>query len=172
MKNKQDLSNNENSVDDTSEAKIDKHRSIIFQRRSLAPIQQQDEVSNENNETTNEQTFDIIEYIQKLKNEREIWTKTLRERKSKFRRIDKKIRNHMNNTNLDLSILSDEQKKYIQSKPNYEKISSNINNLIDVAVKETIINETINHLKKNLDEQIKRDINLYTKKIILLDNNI
>lgn len=88
------------------------------------------------------------------------------ERKSKRRRLVKQSTFGPDKIDIDLSILPEFDKNYIQSRPNYQQISNKINNLPDLAVKISILNATIKHLNEKLEEKIHQDINNYTKKII------
>ncbi|KAK0180038.1 hypothetical protein PV327_005721 [Microctonus hyperodae] len=171
-------------ADNTSELPkiINKRRSSIFQRRSITRHAQDNVVDTCGNETEiandesqvqpvpeEENKFDLNAYIMCLKNEREEWRKTLSERKSQRRRLTKQELNIGNECELDLTVLTNCERSFLSSRPNYHQILKNVNNLVPLAVKIATLNSHINHLHENLRIIMKEKIIESTKQINELD---
>lgn len=102
-----------------------------------------------------------------MKHERQLWKKTLKERKSR-RRVLVKQELISKEIDEDLNILNESEKLFLQLQPNYSKISKNITNLVPIAVKIAQLNSHINHLNKNLSDCMNEKIYDATKQLAKL----
>ena len=102
-----------------------------------------------------------------MRKERKQWKETLQERKLNTK-IAKKERNIIKTDGppLDLSILTDSQKAFVNARPPYEQIFENIKTLKDLAVKIAVLKQEIDLLNNTLLLKIERKVAAATKALI------
>ncbi|XP_015596974.1 uncharacterized protein LOC107268571 [Cephus cinctus] len=149
---------------------IQKRKSAIFQRRSLAPPiidsncttnfndgmkQLCDVECTKDNEI--EEAFNLQEYIQSLKQERKLWQEKLSSRKRQRKDLTKQKDNILRSgQDLDLNVLSESERSFLLARPNYEHICSNGIKLSDVTDKVVMLNKCVHRLN-NIFIQMMED---------------
>ena len=114
-----------------------------------------------------EEPFDLRAYIDSLKREKKAWNEVLQERRNQYRDlVTKKAMVENNGQEIDLSVLTESERNFIEARPNYEHIVKSSKALVDMAVKVTILNQHCTQLKERFLENMEKKIKEATKKII------
>ncbi|KOC65974.1 hypothetical protein WH47_12773 [Habropoda laboriosa] len=166
-----------NGEKDSNEKVIRKRRSSVFQSRASTfnecegvsfgeTAKAVDAVKN-TSEVLQEENFNLKEYIMCLKNEREEWIDTLKQRKAQRKNLTKeKLHFESQGQLLDLSILTDCEKAFIRSKPNYQYICRNYKKLLDITVKLSVLHNKVYKLNQRFISQMEGKLHRITEKVI------
>lgn len=122
-------------------------------------------------DTEDKEYVDLPSYIKKLRNERQEWKATLNARKSRRRNLQKqKAVVKKNRVDLDVSILSEDERSFLLSRPSYQHICRNIKILADAAVKIATLNREIDVLNDRLTMKMEQKLLDATKSIIYMSS--
>lgn len=166
--------NVEESLND--EPVVHKRRSSVFQSKlneskelERSQVTEDDKsVSNSNeNQQLQEDTFNLEEYIIRLRNERKEWIKTLKERKMQRRSLMKKKASvESQGQLLDYSVLTEHEKAFVSVKPNYHELCKNYTKLSDINLRTRLLRTLVYKLKQDFILQMEGKLDRATKKII------
>ncbi|KAI4501180.1 hypothetical protein M0802_003553 [Mischocyttarus mexicanus] len=171
-------------MEELSNKVIRKRRSLVFHSRTskslideelkeIRNLENDDSLSDNKckrprvSDITREESFNLQEYINDLKQERKLWQLKLKERKSK-RRVLTKQKSALENLgqNLDYKALSDSERSFLSANPNYEYIYENSQKLSKTTLKVILLNELISKLNNRFMIRMKEKLDKTTKKII------
>ncbi|XP_012269770.1 uncharacterized protein LOC105694034 [Athalia rosae] len=129
-------------------------------------IQTRNADNHENNAST-EQPFDLEKYINRLEHERSMWKQTLLERKRQYKSLLKQSTNQQQHEqDLDLSVLSENERTFLLVRPNYEHICVKANNLSTLAAEITILNDHVTHLHNRSILRAQKKLDNLTSKVM------
>ncbi|KAG7197867.1 hypothetical protein KM043_001678 [Ampulex compressa] len=159
-----------------------KRRSSIFQTRviNFKRCAEEDAESDENlreklesreeyilDEVKEQGTFNLSQYVESLRKERKLWQERWKERKSQRRNLVKqKARMEEEGQSLDLNLLSDAERVFVASRPNYEHIHKNTKRLTNVASKIIILNQLVQRLNQRFTSKLEEETYNFTRQII------
>ncbi|XP_012531070.1 uncharacterized protein LOC105833687 isoform X1 [Monomorium pharaonis] len=166
-----------------SESTIHKRKSLVFHTRfSVARDHDKDvndEVitngnrfaSNKDEETCNTkndiEAFNLKEYIEKLKQERKDWQQEYRKRKTQRRNLIKqKISMEEQGQILDINVLTETERTFVLTRPNYEHICKNSKKLQDVALRISTLSQNVHKLNRRFMERMESNIAKATVQVI------
>ncbi|KYN06698.1 hypothetical protein ALC62_02356 [Cyphomyrmex costatus] len=162
-----------------SESTIHKRRSSIFHSRiSIARDHQQDdnEVTINGNRpdqkeeecnVKNVKAFNLKEYTDKLKQERKDWQQEYRNRKVQRRNLTKqKLRTEGQGQILDINVLTEAERAFVLTRPNYEHICKNSQKLLNMALKISMLSQHVHKLNQRFMERMEGNISKATVNII------
>ena len=111
--------------------------------------------------------FDLRGYIDSLKHEKKSWHDFYQELKVRNRKlVKKKALIEQNGQDVDLSVLSESERNFIEARPNYEHIVKSSKTLVDMAVKVAVLNQQCNNLNKRFKSKLEGRIQDATAKVI------
>ncbi|XP_051158643.1 uncharacterized protein LOC127280004 [Leptopilina boulardi] len=155
-----------------------KRRSSIFQRRSIL-FTDVNSVSEDLEETkiekssispvkqNAEETFDLQAYNDKLKEEIAAWHDVMKERQNEYKKLMKKRAEvKKNGQEVDLTLLSEDERKFFESRPNLDLLMSNVKELMDVTMQNVILNQHCSQRYEYLQFLLEEKMNEAKKKII------
>lgn len=117
---------------------------------------------NAENETSN-----LKEYVEKLRQERKDWQQEYKNRKVQRRNLTKqKASVEGQGQVLNINILTETERTFILTRPNYEHICKNSQKLLDMALKISMLNQHVYKLNRRFMEQIEGNIAKATANII------
>ncbi|KAM0735871.1 hypothetical protein ACS0PU_009832 [Formica fusca] len=164
-----------------SEKTVYKRRSSIFHTRIITCDQTKDNegTSNENrfspnkvNEECiiqNDEAFNLKEYIEKLKQERKDWQKEYKNRKIQRKNLTKqKTSVEEQGQVFDINILTESDRVFLLTRPDYEHICQNSRKTLDAALKISTLSQHIHKLNKKFMEKMENNISTATKNVIKL----
>ncbi|XP_070165797.1 uncharacterized protein [Polyergus mexicanus] len=164
-----------------SEKTVYKRRSSIFQTRIITYDQTKgnEGTSNENrfspnkvNEEyiiQNDEAFNLKEYIEKLKQERKDWQKEYKNRKIQRKNLTKQKTSVEGQGQIfDINILTESDRVFLSTRPNYEHICQNSRKTLDAALKISTLSQHIYKLNKKFMEKMENNISTATKNVIKL----
>ncbi|XP_008212482.1 uncharacterized protein LOC100119765 [Nasonia vitripennis] len=160
----------ENSITSVSEKKVNKRRSSIFKRQSIVPPQDQDlentnateEISHESKKfkplKDEETKFDIIKYIESLKKEDKKWREEYAKRKTRVHELTKREKIvQQTGQKLDITVLSDSERAFLATKPDYEEFNKNLFQLHAMATKVTFLNRYAENFYEKSTSKLQND---------------
>lgn len=114
------------------------------------------------------ESFDIKKYIDSLKKEDKCWRSEYLKRKSQTQEFLKRDKNHDYIQTIDYSCLSDSERAFLSTKPDYDEFNKNLFQLHAMATKvvylnlcaENFCNKSSFKLQKDLDNAKYRIISL------------
>ncbi|CAK9810414.1 hypothetical protein ANTPLA_LOCUS6579 [Anthophora plagiata] len=166
-----------NAEKDSNEKIVRKRRSSIFQSRATTfneceggeteKAVDAEDATKCASTVSQEETFNLKEYIMCLKNERKEWIDTLKQRKAQ-RKILKKQKLCLEDQGqlVDLNILTDCERAFVTAKPNYQCICRNYKKLSDVTVKLSILHGKVYKLNQRFISEMGKKLRRITKKVI------
>ena len=118
-------------------------------------------------EALQEDAFNLEEYINGLKNEREEWIRTLRRRKAEQKSLTKhKLRLESEGQPLDLNILPDSEKTFVIARPDYQHICKSNKRLSETTLRVSVLNRMANALNQRFIFQMEKRLGKVTEKVI------
>lgn len=122
---------------------------------------------NEEDTQTGAETFDLEEYIEKLKQERKDWLQEYKKRKIQRKNLTKqKAIAESQGQLLDVNILTEFERAFIKARPNYEYICKNSQKLSDVALKISTLSQLVHKLNQRFMEKMENNISRASRDII------
>ncbi|KYN27600.1 PREDICTED: uncharacterized protein LOC108771137 [Trachymyrmex cornetzi] len=163
-----------------SEKTIHKRRSSVFHARfSIACDHKKDDngvITNRNRPNQKEkecnakdtvEAFNLREYIDKLRQERKDWQQEYRNRKTQRKNLTKqKTSTERQGQNLDINVLTEAERAFVFTRPNYEHICKNSQKLLDVALKISKLSQHVHKLNEKFMERMKNNISKATVNVI------
>ncbi|XP_011633404.1 uncharacterized protein LOC105424718 [Pogonomyrmex barbatus] len=163
---------------------VHKRRSSIFCTRNV--VRDQDEGINEvtaNEDTPNNdkgkcnaknnvEVFNLKEYIEKLRQERKDWQQKYKNRKVQRKNLTKqKITIEGQGQILDINLLTESERHFVLTRPNYEHICKNSQKLLDLALKLSILSQHVYKLNRRFMEKMEGNISKATIDIIKISEH-
>ncbi|KZC13287.1 PREDICTED: uncharacterized protein LOC107191395 [Dufourea novaeangliae] len=154
---------------------VHKRRSSIFQSRiTVFDECEGNEKSLENHDTNKYvsktpevEGFNLELYIRNLKEERKEWIETLRQRKAERKSLKKqKLRLENQGKSVDLITLSDSEKAFVTSRPDYQSICKSNKRLTEMALKVSILHHMVYKLNQRFILRMEKKLCRVTKKVI------
>lgn len=161
-----------------SERTVHKRRSSIFHTRIVTRDHDEDDESiingsrsapNNDEEKCNakDENFNLKEYIEKLRQERKDWQQEYKNRKVQRRNLTKqKASVEGQGQVLDINILTEAERTFVLTRPNYEHICKNGQKLLDVALKISTLTQHVHKLNRRFMERMESNISKATVNII------
>ncbi|KYN35858.1 hypothetical protein ALC56_09649 [Trachymyrmex septentrionalis] len=163
-----------------SEKTVYKRRSSVFHARfSITHDHQKDDngvIINGNGPNQKEkecnakdavEVFNLKEYIEKLRQERKDWQQEYRNRKAQWKNLTKqKTSLEGQGQVLDINVLTEAERAFVLTRPNYEHICKNSQKLLDVAVKISKLSQHVHKLNEKFMERMKDNISKATANVI------
>lgn len=116
---------------------------------------------------TNVETFNLKEYVGKLKQERKDWQQEYKNRKIRRKNLAKqKINLEKQGQPLDINILTESERVFLMSRPNYEHMCKSSKNLSNMALKISILNQLVCKLNKQFMKKMEDNISRATRDVI------
>ncbi|XP_029160382.1 uncharacterized protein LOC114932387 [Nylanderia fulva] len=115
------------------------------------------------------EAFNLKEYIEKLKQERKDWQQEYRERKTQRKNLTKQ-KNSMKGQVFDENLLTESERDFLLSRPNYEHIYQNNQKIVDAALKISTLSQHVHRLNQKFIEKMENNISTATKNIIKLED--
>ncbi|XP_076673677.1 uncharacterized protein LOC143371912 [Andrena cerasifolii] len=118
-------------------------------------------------EASQEEAFNLEEYINGLRNEREEWIGTFRRRKAEQKSLTKhKLRLESEGQPLDVNILSDSERTFVIARPDYQNICKSNKRLSERTLRVSVLNQMTNALNQRFILQMEKRLGKVTKKVI------
>ncbi|XP_018055205.1 PREDICTED: uncharacterized protein LOC108691804 [Atta colombica] len=160
-----------------SEKTIYKRRSSVFHARFSTARDHQDDnevIINGNGPNQKEcnakdavEAFKLREYIDKLRQERKDWQQEYRNRKTQRKNLIKqKTSTEGQGQILDINVLTEAERAFVLTRPNYEHICKNSQKLLDVALKISKLSQHVHKLNEKFMERMKDNISKATANVI------
>ncbi|XP_020300084.1 uncharacterized protein LOC109863861 [Pseudomyrmex gracilis] len=180
-----DITNND---DCTSEKIVSKRRSSIFHTKTLACDEDKDDTkysgnrneilinqvsdkSRECNEHNTTKTFNLEEYIERLREERKNWQREYKDRRTQRKNLLKqKASLEGQGQIIDINALTERERNFLLTRPNYEHICKNSQKLLDTAIKLSTLGELVNTMHIRFMKKMENNILATTKSIIKMSN--
>lgn len=106
-------------------------------------------------------------YINDLKQERKEWKRTFRQRERQHKALLKQTTNmHQREQELDLNVLSESERSFLLSRPNYEHIYEKAKKLGLMALETKLLNEHVMHLHKQHMLRAQKKLDDLTTRVI------
>lgn len=158
---------------------------IVYKRRSLIFHSQISDQTKDNEGTPNRsrfspskvnkedivenETFNLKKYIEKLRQERKDWQKEYRSRKTQRKNLAKqKASLETQGQAFDINILTESDRTFLLTRPNYELICQNNQKTLDAALKISLLSQHIQKLNQKFMEKMENNISIATKNVIKL----
>ncbi|EFN67675.1 hypothetical protein EAG_00737 [Camponotus floridanus] len=113
------------------------------------------------------ETFNLKKYIEELRQERKAWQKEYKSRKTQRKDLAKQ-KTSLEKQAFDISILTESDRAFLLTRPNYELICQNSQKTLDAALKISLLGQHIQKLNKKLMEKMENNISTATKNVIKL----
>ncbi|XP_011688063.1 PREDICTED: uncharacterized protein LOC105450104 [Wasmannia auropunctata] len=161
-----------------SERTVRKRRSSIFQTRAVVHNRDEDdnEVITNDRLTSNkdegecnakDEAFNLKEYIERLRQERRDWQQEYRSRKTQRRNLTKqKASAEGQGQVLDINVLTEAERAFVLTRPNYEHICRNSQKLLDVALRISTLSQHVHKLNRRFMEKMEDNISRATVNVI------
>ena len=118
-------------------------------------------------EALHEEAFNLKEYINALRNEREEWIRTFRRRKAERKSLTKhKLRLESEGQPLDVNILSDSERTFVIARPDYQNICKSNKRLSERTLRVSVLNQLTNALNQRFIFRMEKRLGKVTKKVI------
>lgn len=115
---------------------------------------------------------DLKDYIEKLRQERKEWQREYKKRKTQRKNLTKqKLSVEEQGQVLDLNILTESDRTFLLTRPNYEYICQNSQKTLNAALKISILSQHIHKLNQKFMEEMKSNIYTATKNVINFSEN-
>lgn len=115
------------------------------------------------------ETFNLKKYIEELRQERKDWQKEYKSRKTQRKNLAKqKTSLEKQGQAFDISILTESDRVFLLTRPNYELICQNSQKTLDAALKISLLGQHIQKLNKKFMEKMESNISTTTKNVIKL----
>lgn len=112
-------------------------------------------------------TFNLKEYIEKLRQERKDWQQEYKNRKNQRKTLIKRKANiQAQGQTLDMTVLTESERAFLVARPNYEHICGNSQRLLDVALKISTISQLVQSLNERFVDRMENNISIATRNII------
>ncbi|XP_072765556.1 uncharacterized protein [Anoplolepis gracilipes] len=164
-----------------SEKIVYKRRSSIFHTQIITCDQTQGTPGNKilSNKVDKEciaqndaKAFNLKEYVEKLRQERKDWQKEYKNRKTQRKNLTKqKTSVEGQGQVLDINILTESDRSFLLTRPNYEYISQNSQKTLDAVLKISILSQHVHKLNQKFIEKMETNIYTATKNVIKLSKN-
>ncbi|XP_050453289.1 uncharacterized protein LOC126852493 [Cataglyphis hispanica] len=167
--------------EERKEKAVYKRRSSIFQTRIATCDQTKgnEGTSNKNRFSPNkvnkecivqnDETFNLKEYIEKLKQERKDWQKEYKNRKIQRKNLTKQKTSVAEQGQVfDINVLTESDRVFLLTCPDYEHICQNSRKTLDAALKISTLSQHIQKLNKKFMEKMENNISIVTKNVIKL----
>jgi len=160
-----------------SERTVYKRRSSVFHTRIVACDQDEvDEVitngsklllnkDEECNAKDDVEVFNLKEYIEKLRQERKDWQQEYKNRKAQRRNLTKQ-KASVEGQVLDINLLTEAERNFVLTRPNYEHICRNSQKLLDMALKMSTLSQHVHKLNRRFMERMEGNISKATVNVI------
>lgn len=126
-------------------------------------------VQRDEQEPAPEEAFDLQKYVDKLKEEIAAWHDVSNERKDEHHKLaKKKAEIKKSGQEADLNLLTEDERKFIDDRPNLDHLMSSGKDLLDLSVKIVQLNQHYIRRYDYLQSLIERRINEAKEKIISL----
>lgn len=126
-------------------------------------------VNKEDIDENETEAFNLKKYIEKLREERKNWQKEYKSRKTQRKNLAKQKTNlERQGQAFDISILTESDRAFFLTRPNYELICQNSQKTLDTALKISILGQHIQKLNQKFMEKMENSISTVTKNVIKL----
>lgn len=114
-----------------------------------------------------EEAFNLEEYINGLRNEREEWIRTFKRRKAEQKSLTKhKLRLESEGQPLDVNILPDSERTFVIARPDYQHICKSNKRLSERTLRVSVLNQMANVLNQRFIFQMEKRLGKVTEKVI------
>ena len=113
------------------------------------------------------EAFNLKEYIEKLRQERNDWQQEYRNRKTQRKNLTKQ-KTSMEGQVLDINILTESERDFLLTRPNYEYICQNSQKILDATLKISTLSQHVHKLNQKFIEKMENNISTATKNVIKL----
>ena len=118
-------------------------------------------------EALQEEAFNLEEYINGLKNEREEWIRTFRKRKADQKSLTKhKLRLESEGQPSDMNILLDSERTFVIARPDYQHVCKSNRRLSERTLRVSVLNRMANALNQRFIFQMEKRLGKVTEKVI------
>ncbi|XP_071560294.1 uncharacterized protein [Temnothorax nylanderi] len=166
-----------------SERTVRKRRSSVFQTRTVTRDHNEgvndvtingsrltadpNKDEEECNAKDNVETFNLKEYVEKLRQERKDWQQEYKSRKAQRKNLTKqKASVEGQGQILDINVLTAAERTFVLTRPNYEHICKNSQKLLDVALKMSTLGQHVHRLNRRFMERMESNISKATVNVI------
>lgn len=109
------------------------------------------------------------EYIEKLRQERKDWQQEYKKRKTQRRNLSKQKTNVEGQGQVhDINVLTEAERTFVLTRPNYEHICRNSQKLQDVALKISTLSHNVHKLNRRFMERMEKNVAKATADVIKL----
>lgn len=125
-------------------------------------------ISNKNEKERNEVgAFNLVEYIENLKQERKDWHQEYRNRKCQRKDLAKQKAciEHQGQI-MDMNVLTEYERAFLIGRPDYELICRNTQKLHDMTLKISMLNQLVHKVNQRFVNCMEKNIVLSIKEII------
>ncbi|KAL0121094.1 hypothetical protein PUN28_008666 [Cardiocondyla obscurior] len=169
-----------NLNDELNPKTVHKRRSLVFQTRVSHVCDKDinkvstgernltlDKNQEKHNAKNKVEAFNLKEYIEKLEQERDNWQQEYRNRRAQRKRLAKQKADLKRQEQVfDINLLSEAEKTFILTRPNYEHMYKNSLKLQDVELKISFLNRHIHKLNQKFMKIMENNIKETTIDII------
>ncbi|XP_043463677.1 uncharacterized protein LOC122499406 [Leptopilina heterotoma] len=170
-------------LEDEQITDVRKRRSSVFQRRSIlftgennvsegldeTKIDDNSSAPKENNQDAQNvaEAFDLQAYVDKLKVEISDWRDVIKERQEEYKKLmKKKSKLKKKGQEVDLNLLSADERKFFDNRPNLDLLMNNTKELMDMTVKTVILNQHYVQRYEYLQSLCEQKMNEAKEKLI------
>lgn len=113
------------------------------------------------------ETFDLQAYVDKLKEEISDWRDVIKERQNEYKKLmKKKSKLKKKGQEVDLNLLSADERKFFENRPNLDLLMSNTRELMDMTVKTVVLHQHYIQRYEYLQSLCERKMNEAKEKLI------
>lgn len=117
------------------------------------------------------ETFNLEEYIEKLRQERKNWQQEYKDRRTQRKNLLKQKESlEEQGQIIDINALTEHERNFLLTRPNYEHICKNSQKLLDTAIKLSTLGELVNTLNTRFMKKMENNMLATTKNIIKMSN--